>query len=525
MYNTESYKEPFWAENSGFMTGRDPLGIQNSSITTYGRLLPGMTNLTLRLRYYGFYMWVIREFYIKNEGRTDFTHREHYNFIRRGELILAYIMRKKAPGEKSIIGSNFSDDHKDDIQLNGYFNIHLGADKLKDTKKGSVYWDFRSGALGQYYVGSLAALKLISTEGQFFQIEPRGNKLADAFSDSIKIKEQKKFIDIIEDGRLHLNDIDELEDFRIDKIEPNTTEWDNYIDILLGNDGEGIQDTMGETTYLRKETISLLLNYFNQDIVDYNDRSFILHQFELNHNNYTKGASLGWYYYYLNEAFHIAIEAIFWSILVQLDGKPKGLESFLNDFNSTVTTFAKEELSIAQDDKLIDVVFSLNSKTISKQLKSLQALYKKQDNSVSVMSSALELIMLIYEGTHKNLENLQDFENRYKIHDQKGKLSENIKVYIEDSLSFNFEEFVKETIKKTMNDHVSTAYRKMGNGESNLLKFIIEDGIISHIQTMEPRHTSPRLKTITNFLTDLSLIDNENHLTSLGMEQLKNLSN
>ena len=234
MYNTESYKEPFWAENSGFMTGRDPLGIQNSSITTYGRLLPGMTNLTLRLRYYGFYMWVIREFYIKNEGRTDFTHREHYNFIRRGELILAYIMRKKAPGEKSIIGSNFSDDHKDDIQLNGYFNIHLGADKLKDTKKGSVYWDFRSGALGQYYVGSLAALKLISTEGQFFQIEPRGNKLADAFSDSIKIKEQKKFIDIIEDGRLHLNDIDELEDFRIDKIEPNTTEWDNYIDILLG---------------------------------------------------------------------------------------------------------------------------------------------------------------------------------------------------------------------------------------------------------------------------------------------------
>ena len=141
------------------------------------------------------------------------------------------------------------------------------------------------------------------------------------------------------------------------------------------------------------------------------------------------------------------------------------------------------------------------------------------------MSSALELIMLIYEGTHKNLENLQDFENRYKIHDQKGKLSENIKVYIEDSLSFNFEEFVKETIKKTMNDHVSTAYRKMGNGESNLLKFIIEDGIISHIQTMEPRHTSPRLKTITNFLTDLSLIDNENHLTSLGMEQLKNLSN
>ena len=31
MYKLDSYKEPFWAENSGFITGRDPLGIQNSS--------------------------------------------------------------------------------------------------------------------------------------------------------------------------------------------------------------------------------------------------------------------------------------------------------------------------------------------------------------------------------------------------------------------------------------------------------------------------------------------------------------
>ena len=62
MYNIESYKNPFWAENSGFMTGRDALGIQNSSIATYSRLLPGLTNLTLRLRYYGFYLWLLKTY-------------------------------------------------------------------------------------------------------------------------------------------------------------------------------------------------------------------------------------------------------------------------------------------------------------------------------------------------------------------------------------------------------------------------------------------------------------------------------
>lgn len=39
MYSATTYQQPFWAENSGFITGRDPLGIQNSSIALYGRLL------------------------------------------------------------------------------------------------------------------------------------------------------------------------------------------------------------------------------------------------------------------------------------------------------------------------------------------------------------------------------------------------------------------------------------------------------------------------------------------------------
>ena len=51
-YNLETYKEPFWAKSGNFVRGRDPLGVQNSSISVYATLLPGMTNLTLRLRYY-----------------------------------------------------------------------------------------------------------------------------------------------------------------------------------------------------------------------------------------------------------------------------------------------------------------------------------------------------------------------------------------------------------------------------------------------------------------------------------------
>ena len=53
---------PFWATNDGFKGGRDPMGIQNSSVATYGKLLPGLTNLTGHIRYYSLYCWLISEY-------------------------------------------------------------------------------------------------------------------------------------------------------------------------------------------------------------------------------------------------------------------------------------------------------------------------------------------------------------------------------------------------------------------------------------------------------------------------------
>ncbi|UKM65468.1 hypothetical protein GSB9_02037 [Flavobacteriaceae bacterium GSB9] len=511
------------------MTGRDALGIQNSSITTYGRLLPGLTNLTQRLRYYGFYMWIIREFYKANEGRTDFTHREHYNFIRRGELIIAFIMRNKAPEVKSVIGSKFTGENESEIVEKGYYDIHLGADKLKDTKKGSVYWDFRSGALGQYYAGALSTLNLINTEGQFFHLEKKGKLLADDYANSIDKLQQKRFLDVIESGRLYLNDIDNLEDFRIDKIVPETKEWNYYLHILLKDDGEGIEDIKGNKSYMRRESIKLLLNYFNSEIDEYDERSFILYQF-ISHKKIDKvDASFGWYYYYLNEAFHIALESIFWSILVQLDGRPREIESFIDEITMKTIDLCHQELGINKDEKLKEIIEKIpfsNSTQISSHLQELLELSKNSSHAPKSMFKAFVFILAIYKSIpSEEKESILEFEKQYSILGQKGRISENLKIFVEVCLSNEFNEFIKKSIQQIINGHINTAYRKMGNGESNLLKFIIEDGIISHIQTMKPQHTSPRLNSITNFLHDLSLVNQENKLTSLGKKQLKILSN
>jgi len=154
----------------------------------------------------------------------------------------------------------------------------------------------------------------------------------------------------------------------------------------------------------------------------------------------------------------------------------------------------------------------------------LETTIQSYSNNVNAFVQALELMLLIYIQIEGQFSEIKDFENLYYISRQRGRVSENYENYVNSNLKLTMSRFVRTIIKQVMNDHVNIAYRKMGNGESNLLKFVIEDGIISHIQTMLPRHTSPRLKTITNFLHDLSLVDSNNMLTINGENLLTEIS-
>ena len=53
-----------------FIRGLDPLGLQNTSDSTFSILLPGLNNVTGRIRYYSFYCWLLDE-YSKRVGSTD----------------------------------------------------------------------------------------------------------------------------------------------------------------------------------------------------------------------------------------------------------------------------------------------------------------------------------------------------------------------------------------------------------------------------------------------------------------------
>src|SRR5687767_6948337 len=104
MTEFERMAVPQWTKLSK-KRGVDPLGMQNSSVRIYQRLLPGISNVTLRIRYYGLYVW-LADCYARDIGDTDQTTWQRR--IRRAEALYALVAQVKG-GEIGVGGAEWAE--------------------------------------------------------------------------------------------------------------------------------------------------------------------------------------------------------------------------------------------------------------------------------------------------------------------------------------------------------------------------------------------------------------------------------
>ena len=530
-YNLDSYQEPFWAKSSKFVRGRDPLGVQNSSISVYANLLPGLTNLTQRLRYYGMYLFLLDE-YKKLSDLHEFkkSPKGQFKFIRRAELTLAFVMRNEFPEELAVIGSSFASDNINKAKEKGYYDISLGADQLKDTVKGSVYWDYSSGALGQYYAGSLFALDLMETRGGYFErTEVYGLELANAYRSSMTTETTTLFLKVILEGKLNFEDIVNLNDIVLNKDYKNTSEGEFYRQMLLSNDGIKSKTTSSAITSKRKESLQLFLNIIadsNEDIKWNNMPIYCYKECLLKTKEEVTGANFGWYYYYLNELVHYSIETVFWGLLMEIDGHSYSLHQFLTVITDKVFIESEAIIGNKQNLSLENLIKSVKKEDFDTDNLIFEIGKSIKDNNTyeGILGGILSLICLYRDNKHK-LHEAQEYANEHYLNTKHGNALAIFKDYIETSKSLSFKDFIRKVIHTLLNEHIAIAYAKMGNGEKNLLKFVIEDNYLIHIETMEPNFTNPRLKTLYNFTRDLGLVNENDQITTEGKVLLNKLNN
>lgn len=516
---------PFWGASINLITGLDPLSLQTTSEATYATMLPGISNLTNRLRYYGFYCWLL-DFYFKKEKKGNST--EQYKFIRRAELMIALLMQSERKEVQQITGSNFA------INLiNGHtgrsFNLAEGADK-GDTDK-PVYWKYSSGAFGQYYYGAMRALSLVvaaeNDEGDVIynitQPHPRqkvsGKQLAEAFDETLTTAIKNLFYNNIKKGKLHVDNIPELiEYFAIDKINPKSAEWALYVKMLLDKD-EPSQEVEENFTYHRRETILELLKVALDNDDEYDWQLFLLKAYELKLGSGDSPVSetlVGWYAYKFNEYHQYACGAIFWATLQHLYSfqQDQYLPTFVNKLAKSI---AKQLCKAVKNTSLQSPVIELISRMTEEQDE--ETLYydieaKADSSPEEAAKNGFLLLFRLYTQNKELLHPLKELMSRKQMI-REGNMLDGL-LALHTAEEDNIEQFVEQfLLRNIIYRHQMVALRKMGNGTQSTHKFIIEEQYIRFIDSFPPRATSPRMEALLNLLSDLAVVDEDRYLTRL----------
>lgn len=495
-YKQSDITNIYWASNEGFKGGRDPMGIQNSSIATYSKLLPGLTNLTRHIRYYSLYCWLLSEYDELEKGGLNTIHQ--YNFIRRAELAMALIMKDQGVG--SVVGAMFVSQGRYKLIEDGVYDIADGADYESKDK----YWTFKSGAFGQYYLGSLIYYDLVKMEEGRYYLRNKGKELANALRNSVDKKVRALYLECILDGSLSEDDINDLQPLAIHRTERGSEEW-VFLNNLLTKDDD-------DSSY-RKETIYLLLRDIEKGVdVENFAKNRFLHVIDDGEID----ASFGWYFYYLCECLHYSIDTLFCLILMKIhDLHNPPMRILLQDIINSINSCLVEEKSF----KTIDEWRNHIQNDIDYLFDELKNAIRKQDYIHAVVQSII-LMLKLYTEFQNNKHDIREFENRNDLSRQRGILSEGLKSYVGKYLSFSIAGYIESLITQIMQEHTLVAIAKMGTSNSDLRKFIYDDGRIIFVEQRFPVETSPRINSLHIFLQDMGYLDSDNNLSAIAQNYI-----
>lgn len=521
---------PFLGERLSFVRGLDPLGLQNTSDTTFSFLLPGLNNVTGRIRYYSFYCWLL-DAYSKESGSTN--PKDQRQFIRRSEFIVALISQYIDGDSSSIPGSNYAGGEVNAKGLTQH-NLQEGIYK-PDGSTRDTYWNYPSGAFGQYYLGSLRDIGIVAERENHAGIYVRTNKkenqfvsgeeLAEAFSLNITASGQGLFLNCVKSGLINEKQIKELlPHFNLTEIPSGSEEQELLKRLLLQKD---YPLRIEETPYtLRRQTIKHLLHFLSIYTDEFYDRMFVYNCYDGKGKTENKEdlCLTGWYYYQLNEFWQFACTSILNGTLNYLEQQAglnwMAIPKLVKDATEKIVSEFKKLKVIKTGDEPVNNILS----AIMEKQSEYDFFENTANEEFNVKSAnAFLLIFKLYYANQNYLDSL-------KIYSQENNLAKDGEVVSYFITQFNshrnkpLSKFVYDFIfSNIIYRHQYVAFRKIGGGSLSTQKFIIEDQHIRYIGNFDAGYTSPRISRLLTFLKDLEIITSDNRITKSGKLMLKNL--
>lgn len=516
-----------WLKYRNNLRGRDPLGVQAINIHLYSILVPGITNVTDRLRYYSFFPWILKLY--KDENiKLDFV-----PFLRRAEFLFSVITTYHHTSEPSWSG------HMVGTMVMGWamgeLAIHQKIILSKYTnleEGGQRYFKNKLGGFGQYYLGVLIANGILDRkENLEFVLYPRGLELANAF---VSGHSKDTFISCILNDKVTVEELGIMkDDLCACNIKLNSSEYKLLAECLKGQDDPYVR----ESTYKRRDSLALMFLLLEQTgkTTNYWELLNVLFYGTSDNNKKIKipsclfeTASL-WKYYVQHEFFSMALLSLFVSTQHLLDDKglvnseigarlweryllncnPDALQASLKiclgklKKNPTLSEFIGYLDSVYDIDKVWDRN-ALSEISISKFLDN------KQFPPDALLVGGLVLLSLVIRAIKDDQGEPQGLNFRGLFTQYPINLSKLRKDYSDKWQKMKISEVVHELVMEYILDrHIVVAIRKLYTEGLATFRFLREDNIYRHseIEYDYVGNTSPRLRESLQMMSDLKIVN------------------
>ena len=490
-----------WTKPAVWSAGRDPLGMQATSVRLYRRLAPGLTNVTNRLRYFSFYCWAV-DAYERQIHSGDL--RRWQIFIRRAEAIYALASNLvDGPQSLGMAGGDWANRMKAGLSASADWDIfELGPHTDRPGEAGQ-YLKAKSGNFGQFYVASMLEVGMLS---EFMGIpivsEGYGRELARSFSNSIGAAEQGLLDGIVSGSisRAALNEIGVA-------AHPARIPRDSEEMALLRAYLLGERNQVGGSELQRRSSAWLRLELMNRGIGASDDASMRKAFYarvapDGSPIDITGDTIDGWRAYQANEFGHISLECLL-----------NGLIACLNDFGGA----ASPEAAI---DALLEATLDAPARAVGWRSWALEVAEGTDEADLSVpvlkdisqagggggevWGKAVQLLGALWARWADNQHGLMHEISRGA--GSGGRSLAGVLAFLNSVSNSSVQEALTRVLQRhVVSEHMAIAAQKLAGAGTFTYHFLLADGEMSEGQIGAYGYTNPRLQNLTRFLSDAGL--------------------
>ena len=247
-----------WVKPPNAIGGLDHLAVQAPCISLYGKMLPGITNVTDRARYYSFYPWVVWSLEKRGLRYGD----KFIDQFRKADCLFTLIAQRHA----GVAGGD-RDDHAAATVGSGNMAgpvamVRNGQSvKLSDyaCREGKErYFKNKLGGLGQYYLGVFRELGMMAgdLQGGIKNVREVGGTMAEAVDRHVN---RELFFKTIDEDTVSADRLDELYGFCPCVLNPNSDEHKKLTELFFGNG-----QYSGARALDRRRTLKTILSLADQ---------------------------------------------------------------------------------------------------------------------------------------------------------------------------------------------------------------------------------------------------------------------